>query len=372
MGIIIGADLVPTASNKQQFINGDVEELFDDKILKTLKSAQMRIFNLETVLSSSETTIAKIGPNFKTNPEVVRGFKQLDIDIFTLANNHIMDYGAAGLKYTIDILEKNDIAYVGIGHDISTVNHSYIFEVCEKKVGIYACAEHEFSIATENTPGANPYDPLESFEHIADLKNRCDYVIVLYHGGKEYYRYPSPLLQKVCRKMCTSGADLVVCQHSHCIGCEEKYNDSTIIYGQGNFLFDISDDEFFTSSLLIDIEIESDIPKVNYIPIVKNKNGIRKANESESQKIMSMFYERSVKIQDADFIKKEYEKFASRMLDGYIDGVFGTNIFFRILNKLSGHRLTRHINNKKALFLRNYIECEAHSEIFLVALKNLK
>ena len=47
--------------------------------------------------------------------------------------------------------------------------------------------------------GANPFDPLETPDHIAELKSRCDYVIVLYHGGKEYYRCPSPNLRKVFR-----------------------------------------------------------------------------------------------------------------------------------------------------------------------------
>ena len=68
----------------------------------------------------------------------------------------------------------------------------------------------------------------------------CNSII---NGGKEHYRYPSPDLQKICRKFIDKGADLVVCQHSHCIGCEEKYNHGTIVYGQWNFLFDRSNIE---------------------------------------------------------------------------------------------------------------------------------
>ena len=68
------------------------------------------------------------------------------------------------------------------------------------KIGIYACAENEFTIATDTTAGANPFDPFESLDHIQNLKRSCDYVIVLYHGGKEHYRYPSPYLQKFVGK----------------------------------------------------------------------------------------------------------------------------------------------------------------------------
>lgn len=43
-----------------------------------------------------------------------------------------------------------------------------------------------------HSAGANPFDVLESFDDVQALKEHCDYVIVLYHGGKEFYRYPSP------------------------------------------------------------------------------------------------------------------------------------------------------------------------------------
>ncbi|MFW6015997.1 MAG: hypothetical protein ACOCRK_06130 [bacterium] len=62
------------------------------------------------------------------------------------------------------------------------------------KTGIYTCADHEFTIATCNSPEENPFDSIESVDHIKDLKKRCDYLIVLYHEGKEHYRYPSPYL----------------------------------------------------------------------------------------------------------------------------------------------------------------------------------
>lgn len=97
-------------------------------------------------------------------------------------------------------------------------------------------------------------------------------MIVLYHGGKEQYRYPSPNLQKTCRKLVEKGADLVVCQHSHCIGCREEYLQGTIVYGQGNFLFDDEENEYWQTSLLIMI---SDDFEVKYIPLKKNKNTVR-------------------------------------------------------------------------------------------------
>lgn len=122
-------------------------------------------------------------------------------------------------------------------------------------------------------PGANPFDFLESLDHISNLKQKCDYVIALYHGGKEHYQYLSPNLQKVCRKIIEKGADLIICQHSHCIGCYGRYNNTIIIYGQGNFIFDRPKNEYWMASLLVKV-IFNDGIDVEYIPIVKNRNGI--------------------------------------------------------------------------------------------------
>ena len=290
--------------------------------------------------------------------------KKLDIDLFTLANNHIMDQDVQGLESTIKVLTEKGIDYVGAGNTLLETQKPYIIEKDGTRIGIYACAEHEFSIAEEDKPGANPFDPLESPDHIAELKQHCDFVIVLYHGGKEHYRYPSPNLQKICRKMCEKGADLIICQHTHCIGCEEKYNNSTIVYGQGNFLFDASDSEFWRTSLLVSVDTEA--KRIEYIPLEKREYGVA---FSEDIQILKDFYKRSEQIKNPEFIQKKYSEFAQSMRQGYIGTFAGRSWLFRIINKLCGHRLKKKISEKRKLAIRNYVECEAHRELLLEGLK---
>lgn len=366
MKILIGADIVPTQSNKESFISGNVNGIVDEKILGLLGNCDFRVFNLETPLADSENPIKKCGPNLIAPTSCINGIKKLGVDLLTLANNHIMDHSIEGLESTIKLLEKNEINYVGAGNNLSEAQKPYIIEKDNLKIGIYACAEHEFSIAKEDYPGANPFDPLESLDHIENLKKQCDYVIVLYHGGKEYYRYPSPLLQKTCRKICEKGADLVVCQHSHCVGCEEKYNNSTIVYGQGNFIFDADDNEFWNSALLIEADF-ADTININYIPLEK-KEGIVKYSEDES--IINKFKERSEAIKETGFIEKEYSKFAENMVQGYIRVFCGESLIFRILNKICGHSLKKKISEKRKLAIKNYIECEAHRELLIGGLSD--
>jgi poly-gamma-glutamate synthesis protein (capsule biosynthesis protein) len=373
MRIIIGADLVPTESNKELFNNADIDTLVGSDLNKVLLEADFRIFNLEVPLTNTEAPIAKCGPNLISPPSTIEGIKSIGVDFLTLANNHILDQGEQGLYSTIDILSKNNIAFAGVGSNLNEASRPYIFEIEGKKIGIYCCAEHEFTIATERAAGANPFDPLESLEHIKDLKSQADYVIVLYHGGKEHCRYPSPYLQKVCRKCVEKGADLVVCQHSHCIGCEEKYLNGTIVYGQGNFLFDHSESEYWQTSLLIKIANDFDI---SYIPLVKEKNAVRLADEEKSNEIMLQFKQRSSEILIDGFIEEKYSEFAKSMINNYLFKLSGKrkSFLFRAINKMSGYRymnfyLKRRYTQSDLLAIQNYIECEAHREVLCKGIK---
>lgn len=374
MSIIIGADLVPTASNQKLFSRGEVEELFGGLLLKTLEAADYRIFNLETPLTDVAAPISKIGGALLAPTDTVTAMKKIGVDLFSLANNHIMDQGEQGLNSTCEVLKKAGISYVGVGEDVQSASKPHIFVVNEKKIGVYSCAEHEFSIATDKHCGANPVDLLNSPDHILQLKKQCDYLIVLYHGGKEYYRYPSPMLQKVCRKFAEKGADLVVCQHSHCIGSYEYYQDSMIVYGQGNFIFDSGEMDCLQTGILVKLD---DRFQVSFIPIQKEKNRVRLAKGCESDNILKGLEERSKYILKQGAVEEKYRDFAREYHNFYLkamNGHFPKTFIYRALNYLTGHRLeywhlARQYRKIEKLVLRNYVECEAHRELFLECLK---
>lgn len=369
--LIIGGDLVPTQSNIDLFNKADINSLLGEGLLSLWNSADMRIFNLEVPLTDNEDPIAKCGPNLIAPTCAVKGIKALNPSLLNLANNHIFDQGEQGLKSTENILNKKEIPFIGVGDNIFESITPYIFQSDGLNIGVYACAEHEFTIATENTPGANPFDPLESLDHIHNLKDECDYVIVLYHGGKEHYRYPSPYLQKACRKMVQKGANLVVCQHSHCIGCFEKYEDSTIIYGQGNFLFDYSESEFWKTSLLMKVNINDGL-LVEYIPIVKKGNSVRLASGQVADDIQAAFQHRSNEILQEGFIEEQYRKFAQDNMQNYLRSFSGFGKWLSRIDRrlLNGILMKKKYNEKQLLTIQNSIECEAHRELIITGFKN--
>ena len=373
MQLLIGGDLAPTDSNKELFSDGDVNTLLGEELLSIWNNADIRILNLETPLTDKISPIAKYGPNLFAPTSTVVGIKALHPTLLALANNHILDQGVQGLKSTIQVLSENGIPFVGIGDNLFEASRPYILEHGGMKIGIYACAEHEFTIATDTTAGANPFDPLESLDHIQDLKAKCDYVIVLYHGGKEHYRYPSPYLQRVCRKIVEKGADLVVCQHSHCIGCYEVFKDSYIVYGQGNFLFDRSESEYWQTSLLIRLSLGIGTKFiVDFIPIIKKGNCVRLASGSVKSQILSDFEKRSSEIKIKGFIENQFQKFALSIGKSYLSKLAGygriRNAIERMLFRYAFVRIK--YNNRKMLMIKNYIECEAHRELLIKYLDN--
>lgn len=374
MSIFIGADLVPTASNEELFIGGKADELLGEELFSLLKSGDYRIFNLETPLADQETPLDKSGRNLISKTACVKGYSAIGADLLTLSNNHILDQSEMGLVSTFSTLESNGIAHLGAGMTLSDAAKPFFFKAGEKNVGVYACTEHEYSIATESSSGANPFDPLESYDAVSDMKQECDYVIVLYHGGKEHYRYPSPELQRICRKFAQKGADLVVCQHSHCIGCEEKYKDSTIVYGQGNFLFDLTDKEPWQTGLLIQLDRDFNL---SYIPLVKTGNKVRLADNDKAREIMDSFNKRSEEIKDPKLVQEKYSEFARNSLVGYFNVLSGGKkygLFTRVMNKLSGGKYVPKMYMKRysrdmRFVIKDIVQCEAHRELLIEALR---
>lgn len=367
--ILIGADIVPTKSNIGLFEKGDRLSLVGKELNEKLTEADFTVLNLEVPLTDQYTPIIKAGEPMLASTASINGLKAINQCFYGIANNHILDQGEQGLYSTIKLLQENQIAYAGAGKTPEEAAEPYIIDIKGIQVGVYACAEHEYSIVGSNHAGANPYDPLYSFDHVRKLKEKCDLVIVLYHGGKEHYRYPSPDLQRVFRKFAEVGADVVIAQHTHCIGCKEIYKGALLVYGQGNFLFDNTEKETEQTSLLVEINTDGKNHNYSFIPVKKERNVVRLAKVQKAKEILDEFSKRSEEILENALIDKKFEELAEKSRKGYLSGISGGYSRFlpvRVINKLTKYRLTTWAyTGKKMLPLENYIICEAHRELVI-------
>lgn len=258
--ILIAGDLFPMPVNYALFSAGDAEALFGRRLCDLFASADLRVCNLEGCFTDSDQPIEKCGPNIKAPPETIRAVKALEIDCASLGNTHSMDYGRQGYLDTCRVLNENGIAYFGWGDDDASVRRMLETEHGGRRIILYNTAERMENAPGADYPGSNLYDEYRVCRELAQLKERCDFLIVLYHGGIEGSHCNSESIRARFHRMADSGADVVISQHTHAVGEEERYHGAYLLYGQGNFCFHFRSDvtPLLAEGLVLELELGDD------------------------------------------------------------------------------------------------------------------
>ena len=223
--------------------------------------ADYNIINMEAPIVSGEgTPITKNGSNLKVNSCAIDALKWASFDCVTLANNHFYDYGEKGVKDTLIACRERCIDYVGAGLNLTEASQTLYKEIHGKTFAIINCCEHEYSIAAENSGGSNPINPIQQYYAINEAKKQADHVIVICHGGIEFFQYPTPRMVEWYRFFIDVGADAVINHHQHCYSGYEIYNGKPIFYGLGNFCFDRFDkrNSSWNNGYLVELIFEGD------------------------------------------------------------------------------------------------------------------
>lgn len=210
------------------------------KINQNIGSVDYRIANLESpIVEASKDKIQKFGPNLKADLKALKFLKDLDVNAYTLANNHIGDYGKEGIVDTKRFLDNINKEYVGTEYYETLVAQEYpvLRKEMDLKISIISICENEFGISRPMAEGTCGFDPRRIQVTIAAEKKWADYIVIVFHGGIENYPFPSPMQRQRYHTLVDQGANVVVGMHSHCPVGYEVYNGSPIIYGTGNFYF---------------------------------------------------------------------------------------------------------------------------------------
>jgi poly-gamma-glutamate capsule biosynthesis protein CapA/YwtB (metallophosphatase superfamily) len=362
INIVIGGDICPSGSIQSAFVEGNAREIFHD-LLDEIAGADLSIVNLECPLVSRKTPIAKAGPVLGAPVGCIQGFIAGKWNVLNLANNHSFDHGANGLRQTIHAIEEAGLGFVGAGSNIKEAQKPYIKEIRGQRIVIYAMAEREFSIADANTPGANPLDLINFMKAIRQYKQQGIF-IVLIHGGKEYYPYPSPEMVRRCHFMVDMGADAVICCHTHCPLPWEIYADRPIVYGLGNLIFEAGSQEpdCWYEGYLARLTVDNTQIRFEAIPYSQSQmhRGARKMNQDEQRLFFNEMETKSTQVKDTVFIESEWTQYCMQQRDTYLVRLFGYN---RLMQKMGSLLLKKLHSKKKVLHALIRVQCETHREI---------
>lgn len=360
--ITVGGDVCVTAP----YTNTD---LFSPEIIELFNQSDLNIVNLEcpVIENDNENKILKTGPHLSTNNKIFDLFKQINIRAVTLANNHILDFGAKGLQSTLKGCQNNHIITIGAGDNLKEATKPAIIERQGVKIALINFCEHEFSIATEQSPGANPMDLIDNSEEIKKARQLADFVVVIIHGGHEHYNLPSPRMVKQYHFFADNGADAIICHHAHCISGFEVYKNVPIFYGIGNLLFTMPcKNKGWNNGLLVQFEFDKGFPlKWKIIPTQQSADNylLSLCRDKDSLDIMDKVDAYSTIISHSNTLNDHWLTYIKEMEPlilndlSPIPGRYIKSIFRRMgFNKLI-------FRKDYAVQLLNLIECESLSDL---------
>lgn len=360
--IIIGGDVCPMGELQDAFIAGDVHSLYDD-LLEPIKAADLAVANLECPLISKDTPIRKPGIRLAASVHSIHGIVKASWHVLNLANNHCFDHGVNGLQETILTIKNAGLNSVGAGMNIREARLPYITTIKDQQIVIYAMAEREYSIAGEKTAGANPLDLIDFIHAIHSYKQNRVFIVLL-HGGKENYSYPSPEMIRRCRFMVEMGADAVICCHTHGPLPWEIYAGRPIIYGLGNLLFENDQpiQEEWHEGYLAEMTINGPIIAFNPIPYLqcKTKPGAKKMDDGVLEEFLQKMHSRNAHLQESEFLNARWIEHCQQKKDAYLLELIGFNLGLRKLGSLLLHAL--HSSNT-ILTALHLAQCETHQEV---------
>ena len=263
-------------------VQGGVQACFGKKLLRLMQSADVMMVNHEYSCSDEGTPMAGKQYTFLAKEKNNKQLTKLGVDIVSLANNHVYDYGEEAFLNTLKSLDKYKIQRVGAGKNLAEAKKPVYYFMNGVKIAVVAATRAEKNVMTpqadKNSSGVfYTYDDEEFLKAIAKAKKKADYVIAYVHWGTEYSTSLESEQTQQAHDYIDSGADLVVGGHTHCLQGVEYYKGKPVIYSLGNFWF--NDKTLDTGILEVqidtsdrkEVEIKADGSKEHYDG-VKNKD----------------------------------------------------------------------------------------------------
>jgi poly-gamma-glutamate capsule biosynthesis protein CapA/YwtB (metallophosphatase superfamily) len=211
--------------------------------------ADLRIINLETSVTRDGQFFPK-GINYRVSPENAACLKAAGVDCCALANNHVLDFGRAGLLDTLDHLARLGVKTAGAGRNRAEAFAPAIFALPVCRVLVYSCASTTSGVpeswaARAQTAGVAllPSSAEKSValvaEAIARERRDRDIIVLSLHLGPNWgYEICEDDRDFTHRLIDEAGVSILHCHSSHHPKAIEVFRDRLILHGCGDFLDD--------------------------------------------------------------------------------------------------------------------------------------
>lgn len=263
----------------------------------------VRIVNLETSITTSRDYWPVKGIHYKMHPKNITCLSEAEIDHCSLANNHVLDWGYAGLDETLTSLADAGIGFSGAGENRQQAERAAIIGVAGKgRVIVFSYGFRSSGISSDwaaqaDRAGVNLLPNLsvrtvqQVKRQVDELKQAGDIVIASIHWGSNWgYSVPTRHIDFAHRLIDEAGVDVIHGHSSHHPRPLEVYNDKLIIYGSGDFINDyegISGYEEYRDDLALmyfaDIDPGSGkLVQLQLVPMQIKGFSLRRASKNDS------------------------------------------------------------------------------------------
>lgn len=210
----------------------------------------VRVMNLETSITSSEERAPGKAVHYRMSPENLAVLSVAHVDVWTLANNHVLDHGVAGLRETLQTLGGSGMRFAGAGDDADDAWRPAVASVGEaSRVVVASVADVSSGVprswaADGGRPGVALLDDLTERSAdavaerlVADARPGDVRVASVHWGSNWGYDVPSGH-RRFAHRLIDAGAHVVHGHSSHHARPVEVYRGGLVLYGCGDLVND--------------------------------------------------------------------------------------------------------------------------------------
>ncbi|MDK2967609.1 CapA family protein [Lacrimispora sp.] len=222
---------------------GGIDSCILPSVKARMSAADIMMINNEFCYSRRGNPLPGKTFTFRADPAMVQNLHTLSVDLVSLANNHVYDYGPDALLDTLDTLSAAGIPCAGAGRNIDEAKEPVYFISGGMKLSFICATQIERSTlftkeAGTDSPGVlRTDDPALYLDVVKKAKAASDFVVVFIHWGTEGTNYFEEDQRALAHQLIDHGAGLIIGCHPHVLQGIEYYKSVPIVYSLGNFWF---------------------------------------------------------------------------------------------------------------------------------------